>query len=465
MSDTIRVSAAELKITPYGHDFTLVGPMVKGTGVYDDLFARAIILNHNKTDFAIITMDLVGLDIEMTDKIRDAVRHEMKIPAENVMINYSHTHSAPITAPWHITGNEEFKKSSWREELVSKAVDLVKNARSNSIDCKIRFGSADVQVGMNRRLKTPEGIAMKPNPDGVVIPWVDAVFFESTEGKLVAALFSHAAHPVNVHSTSTMIGADYPGFAVSEIKKALGSDVVAMFAQGCGGNINSHPLRGGLDSAQKAGENLGQAVVKAMHNSRPVSIKKMGALSLVMKLPFQKPPSVEDCDKILQHWEDRAAQIASGKIKADLYTVYTKEIILSLKDLKEVAATGKMKKLKFEIQCLAVSDEFCIVALMHEVFAEYHLYIKEISPFKDTMVFAYSNGCESYIPCEKDFELGGYEAGKPLDICSSLAYTRLWLEPKIEIKIKEELRETLNKLFSATRDVNNSADRSKLCIR
>jgi hypothetical protein len=55
---------------------------------------------------------------------------------------------------------------------------------------------------------------MAPNPHGVVLPWVDVLSFEDPEGRPVAVLFNHAAHPVIVHAASTLITADYPGFAV-----------------------------------------------------------------------------------------------------------------------------------------------------------------------------------------------------------------------------------------------------------
>lgn len=444
---SVKVGVAEAKITPVPEDFILIGPMVRGTGVHDDLFARTIVLTHNENVFVIITLDLLGLDIETTSKIRNDIQRRMNISAEKIMINCSHTHSAPITVPWHIAGLEEFKCSQWREELIFKIVNLVEVSKSNPIDCNIKFGRSDVQVGMNRRLQTNEGISMKPNSDGTVIPWVDALFFEDMKGKLVAILFSHSAHPVNIHSTSTMISADYPGFAVSEIKKILDDNVLVMFAQGCAGNINSQPLRGGLDSAKEAGKSLGLAVIRAMDSSRSILIESLKSANSTLKLFFQNPPSVESCDNVLRKWKERAAQIDSGKIKADLYTVYTKPVISSLEDLKKIALSEKKKELEFEIQCCVFSSELCIVGMMHEVFAEYHLYIKEISPFKNTMVFAYTNGCESYIPCEKDFELGGYEAGKPLDICSSLSYTRLLLDTNVERVIKKGLQDILNKMF------------------
>ncbi len=106
---------------------------------------------------------------------------------------------------------------------------------------------------------------MAPNPRGTVLPWVDVLAIEQTDGKLVAVLFCHAAHPVIVHAASTLISADYPGFAVKTLQKLHGREAVYLFAQGCGGNINAFPLQGGIDAAIAAGRDLGQAVSRALN--------------------------------------------------------------------------------------------------------------------------------------------------------------------------------------------------------
>ena len=85
--------------------------------------------------------------------------------------------------------------------------------------------------------------------------------------------------------------------------------------------------------------------------------------------------------------------------------------------------------------------------MTHEVFAEYQLWTHQVSPFRHTMVLGYTNGCESYIPCERDLELGGYEAAPPPAPCAALRYrNRLALEPHAERQIKQALADCLNTL-------------------
>lgn len=76
-----------------------------------------------------------------------------------------------------------------------------------------------------------------------MVPWVNVIVFERADNSPMFVLFEHAAHPVIVPDTSCLISADYPGAAVVRICELPGADVVPVFAQGCGGNINAYPLR------------------------------------------------------------------------------------------------------------------------------------------------------------------------------------------------------------------------------
>ncbi|MCK4307803.1 hypothetical protein KAW50_06235, partial [candidate division WOR-3 bacterium] len=349
--------------------------------------------------------------------------------------------------PWYVSGWEEVKNGRWSKTLPGKVADAVKFAVLNLQEARLSFGREPVQIGFNRRLPARGGIIMKPNHQGAVVPWVDVLCIDNTDNNPIAVLFSHAAHPVIVHGASTLISADYPGYAVSTVRKLLGNKTTAIFAQGCGGNINGEPLRGSFKKAKKAGIALGNAAVKAARKSQLLTGNNLRSLLLELQLPFQKPPLPEECEKVLKikEGEYRKAKARKDADKKSLW--YAHNVVLVLRDLLKIAKKGENKTLKFEIQAFAIGNELCIIGIPHEVFAEYQLWVNEISPFKHNMVFGYTNGCESYIPCEKDFALGGYEAGSFPTLCAPLAYhNRLTLEPEIERQIKAGLTQMLQNI-------------------
>jgi hypothetical protein len=57
-----------------------------------------------------------------------------------------------------------------------------------------------------------------------------------------------------------------------------------------------------------------------------------------------------------------------------------------------------------------------------------------------TMVLAYTNGCESYIPTDSDFALGGYEATASPKPSAALRYGhRQALKPGAERQIRQQI--------------------------
>jgi hypothetical protein len=413
----------------------LVGPTAPSTGVHDDLFARILVLGDGRRRAAIVCLDLVGQEMALCDEIRAEVRRKTDI--DTTLLCGTHTHSAPFTVPWSRAGCEWFEAEGrpWRSGLVGGVSDTVRRAAEGMSEVSLRAGRAPAQVGSNRRLPTDKGIVMKPNPDGPIAPWVDVLRVDGAGGRPMAVLFSHAAHPVIVHGASTLISADYPGYAMKEIERRLGGGVKALFAQGCGANINGDPLRGGFEAAQRAGERLGAAAAQAAAESEAIGPAELRIASATAALPFQDLPGPEECRRALAEAEQRLAQAAGKESNWSL-----RDNVLCLRDLLAKSERGERQTLRFEVQMLAVGKAWCLLAMPHEVFVEYQLWVDAHSPFARNMVLAYTNGCESYVPTDRDFPLGGYEATHTPKPSAALRYPhRAALRPGIEAQIKRTI--------------------------
>lgn len=422
--------AAEAAVSPDAEGTFLIGPMKPSTGIHDDLFARVLVLAAGDNRVAILTLDYLGFDFAYNDVLVASVSQATGIPAEHIMINCAHNHNAPLTIPWH---NWDKKKDKpFHAMLPRKLAEIAKQACDTLRPAKVRYVREPVQVGFNRRLLKDGDVIMAPNHEGAILPWVDVLRVEDSDSKRIAVLLSHAAHPVIVHSASTLVTADYPGFAVAALRQSRGKDGVFMFAQGCGGNINGHPLQGGIDAAVAAGGKLAAAVERTLDaEGTPVGGNRLRSVSRNLALPLVPPPAVAECEQMLANTTD----------------VYQKE---DLADLIEIARSGQPQTLELRIQAFALSDQLCILGLSHEVFAEYHQFVQEVSPFACNMVFAYTNGTESYVATEKDYLLGdkgGYEAAPRK---AALAYQhRLPLVPEAERLIKAGIVEVLQALKTA----------------
>jgi hypothetical protein len=316
--------------------------------------------------------------------------------------------------------------------------EAVARASAGLTEVVLRVGRAPAQVGLNRRLPTPKGVVMEPNRQGATVPWVDVLRVDRCDGKPLAILFSHAAHPVIVHGASTLVSADYPGYAEAEVRRQFG-DCTAMFAQACGADINGEPLRGGFEAAQRAGEALGQAAAKAAAESRPLRTAPLRIASACFDLPLQDWPTVEDCRQAL---DKEQANLALLKTKGggERSWWYSQDNVLCFRDLLEKATRGGRGTLRFDVNLLAVGNEFCLLTMSHEVFAKYQLWADKTAPFRHTMVLAYTNGCESYVPTDSDFALGGYEATASPKPSAALRYGhRQALKPGAERQIRQQI--------------------------
>jgi hypothetical protein len=86
------------------------------------------------------------------------------------------------------------------------------------------------------------------------------------------------------------------------------------------------------------------------------------------------------------------------------------DTVLCLRDLLEKIEHHDDNPLRFEANMLRIGDHWSLLAATHELFAEYQLMLDKTAPTKHNMMLAYTNGCESYIPMDRDLALGGYEA-------------------------------------------------------
>ena len=387
----LMAGAAETVVTPAAKGTFLIGPMKPSTGVNDDLYARALVLANGDERIAIVTLDYLGFDFGFTRVLLTTASKASGIPTDHIMLNCSHTHSAALTAPWGPW--KEHQDKPFHQMLPKKVAEVVRLACDNLQPARLLYRREPTQIGFNRRLFNGQRIVMAPNPQGAVLPWVDVLAAERKDGKPVAVLFSHAAHPVIVHEASTLISADYPGFAVQTLKRSRDKDTIYLFAQGCSGNINGFPLKGGIDAASAAGRDLGQAVGRALDQMENDNASgSIRCRSSEIELPLQSPPSAEACREMMrkERRPDRRQRFA---------------------DLLAIAESGKPRTIRMPIRAFAIGD-LCMLGMAHEPFAEYHHFVNEICPFKHNMTFAYTNGLECYVGTKNDYDLaenGGYE--------------------------------------------------------
>ena len=360
-------------------------------GVHDDLYARAIVLRGGggsslESAVAIVSVDVVGLQRDLADGARRRAAELTGIPAQNIALCCSHTHGGPIFRPF--VGREGPQPDADYLLLLEKYLaGAVAAAARDLRPVALRLGRGEAHFNVNRRLKTAEGLMMRPNPEGPVdhetlVLRVDEV---DTSGSArgsspLAVLFRFSCHATAMGANNYLLTADYPGAAAAHIEGAYREATTALFLQGCAGDIRPHlkSATGGFTGADwtildRLGRELGAAVVSGAE--RTLLVDPTGAAdgpvavaSETVTLPYDDYP---------------------GKASAD-------------------------EGMPAEVQVLRLGP-FCVVTLPGEVFVEIGWRVRDavaeqlgIAPSR-VIVTAYANGSIGYLPTAAAVQEGGYE--------------------------------------------------------
>jgi len=406
-------------------------------GIHDPLRSRALVLDDGATRLALITNDIISVRYETIDELKSMIFDECGLQPEQVMINCSHTHSGPAMRP---AGSVYSTDECYIRTYMRKIVGAVKMALSDLQPARLGMARTDVQIGINRRERTPEGgTKLGENPDLPVAPYVDVLRVDAMDGSPRVILMSHACHPVTRAADNYMISADYPGRAQACVETVF-VGAQAMFAQGCSGNINTVPVGGSFEDVHRLGTVLGGAAIKAAAMIETQCDISLGSVFKASGIPLQDPPPVAEA---AEHFEQAKQALQRAEQEGDPTQVRIRTTLANwtekILELSQAGETGRV--FRYDLQAFKVGD-WAIVGLPGEVFCEYQLNIDAASPFHRTMVLGVTNGCPSYIPIASEFEHGGYEV-----VDSMRYYGETQLDPATEQVILSQTADLLKQLI------------------
>src|SRR5207244_3122638 len=154
------------------------------------------------------------------------------------------------------------------------------------------------RVSENRRLRLAGGkevdvrhaYSMPPDEEvteaGPIDPQIGVLRLDRTDGSTLAVVYNFACHPI-MGVPNRGHTADLVGFASGVIENNLSDGAVALFVQGCAGDINPagykevHQPR----SAEPLGNRLGLSVLKAVRKIKCVDDGRFQVLNEKIKLP------------------------------------------------------------------------------------------------------------------------------------------------------------------------------------
>jgi hypothetical protein len=430
-------------------------------GIHDDLYARALVLggDDGRPCAAIVSVDVVGLPPELADAARRRAEEATGIPAGHIALCASHTHGGPATRSY-VGFSGPQPDADYLRLLEKYLAGVVAAAARDLRPATVRLGRGQAGFNVNRRLRTAQATLMLPNPEGpvdreVLVVRVDAVradegqrpkdeplsaarplsFIQGNGGAApLAILFRYTCHATAMGAQNYLITADYPGAAAAFVEQAYGGGTLALFLQGCAGNVRPHLVTraGGFRSADWAelarlGRELGAATVAAAEaaaplEARPVSsagegaraeggappahnggAQPVAAAGKTVLLPFGPPPQEADLRALLAtgHWPDGRGLTETERLWAR-------------RTLEGLGAGTLPVGNPAEVQVFRLGDVW-LVTLPGEVFVEIGWRVREAVAAAagvssaGVVVAAYANGSVGYVPTGAAIPEGGYE--------------------------------------------------------
>ncbi len=400
------VGYAEVNYTPrIGLDMVgnYRGDDYASRGVHDSLYAKAIVVQGLEgVKAAIVSVDICNIDEEAADYLRKYVASNMDISADHVMIHATHTHSGPqskLDAP-------EAKA------YLTKAVGSVFMANERLRPTRLHVGrSFEHRVSHNRRLKGKDGtthMVWETFEPGFIVeslggidPEMITVCLEQ-DGEMVASIINFGCHPTTLTGNNWLYSADYPGYLAESVRKVKGKDFAAMFLNGACGNVTQVDHEAGFidtyQECQRIGYILGVSALEAMRTAQPLSAQALVRVSQE-QVPLKKMTITDE----QYAWATKVMERVAKEGMPPLQPDGIPDELYADMWVKMYAEQGEIDSL--EVQVIRIGD-LAVVGLPGEIFNEFGIYIKEHSPFENTIVVGLANAAAGYFPTKISFTQG-----------------------------------------------------------
>jgi len=378
-----------------------------GTAILDPLLAQALVLEDAGGNRLLwISMDLLGLSYRATSLMRYELAAVTGIPFDAIVINFSHTHSGPMTGfeGYATVVPKPIELQNYENDVSSAAVRLATDAVSDMKPVSVTAHHGVSDIGINRRRRDQKGkMAMGPDPGAFYNPDLWVLDVHAVDGDDRCVLFSYGCHPVIVFGYAwDSISADYPGACRRELEQRLGPRVQAQFMQGLAGNVRPRRLANlddgvfrpsGPEDAPAVGAQLADDVEQALKGDEaPLEIEIASAAGFAM--------APRDQDRILpiEHW--RALPTSDDELERNLGEYWAERMS---------SGAPPFQAVPWGIGVTQLTRRHRIAWLAGEPLAEWLPLLRKWLDDEGIIAFGYCQDGRGYMPTDSVITEGGYE--------------------------------------------------------
>ena len=364
-SQQLKVGAAKRIITP--------NPLIAvsgGVGIpkpasqkKGELYVRAMVLEQGTERIAIVNIDNLGWPAALGNRSRELIKD---IPAENILIGATHTHSAPDAYAFPDENGNHGADLDYLDRCTVQIADAVNEAKQNLIpaNLKIAVGEAKGKIAYN--YYAPELY----DPRCGVIQAIGKV--GEHKDTVLVTLVNYAIHPEVLGNDQGILSPDLIGPLYNRLEEKTGSMVV--FMNGAQGGMVTADNR--LDNAEEA---------RSWEECQRIgSLLADEALRIVSNASIQQNPTIYCAHKTVSF------PIASEMMK---YILQNSPLSMS---------TGNPDTITTTLNLLNIGTAQ-VLTIPGEALPNIGYYLKRNMPTEHPFLFGLTNDAFGYILTKEDF--------------------------------------------------------------
>ncbi|HEY45500.1 MAG: hypothetical protein AMJ88_14140 [Anaerolineae bacterium SM23_ 63] len=370
-------------------------------GVHDPLFAQTLLLKSEETQVALVSLDLLGVGLGFTHRVRDAIEKAIGVPRDGILLAPSHIHSGPAGYIDELPGLPFSKDEELQSIMVRQLAGAALWARQKLQPARLGVGKGLVE-GIGRNRNDPEH---GPMDDELILLRVD-----DFDGRPIAVVMNYGCHPTVLSHRNLLISADFPGAARTTLNKIF-PETVFLFTNGASGDVSTRFTRREqtFEEVERMGNILAGEVLKVMSSVATESPGDLMGFVEQVKLPIRPFPPIEEAEGTLQQLEAQLQELKnSGASHGDIRVATTRVQGAALQVELKKALEGRTH-IETELQVLKLGP-LALVGLPGEPFVRTVLDLKTKSSTPYTAAVSYANDEVGYFPDSHSFEAGTYEA-------------------------------------------------------
>jgi hypothetical protein len=248
-----------------------------------DLFIRAIVFEKNGTKVAIVSIDNLGWPSALGDQARALVKN---IPAQNILIGATHTHSAPDAYGFPDETGKSYADMAYLSKCVSLMAEAIQEADKNLQPATLKVAVAEAKGKIAYNYYAPElydprcGVMQAVGETG------------PKKGQVIATLVNYAIHPEVLGSGRGILSPDLCGPLYTRIESRAGG--VALFMNGAQGGMVTADTRIGdgkeetntWEECERIGNLLGDEALRIIGTAKADSNPELACSASVVKFPI-----------------------------------------------------------------------------------------------------------------------------------------------------------------------------------